>query len=691
MEEEEPLCFKSAGPIVAVSERDRRRAWAQKREDDYRAVVKTFVAAPDCPLVTPFTRFMGVNDDVLRHLYQLRKQEPDDPDGFRSAPIAGMNLELRMRGYQELMQEHMYAMPRFICGDAVGLGKTIEAIAALTRLRNDLEAKGECLKVIILTTTSTAYQWESEIKRFSDLKPWVLRDAYKFAGTSKMATGHGARLEQLTKFLEHPRLSVMVCRYSQWLGVRQAVGTDTGAGGTPTENGVELLSKEMQDFRQAVGKIPKHRLVLVLDETHRIKNPGTSGRNLIASVQARFGKILAMTATPITNRLDEFYSIATAIGITPLLSLPHFIKNACISETKWMRGGRVPKVVISGYYPEGIRKFRLAIRPWYWGRTQAQVKEPMPKLSTVMHPVDLDKPTMKLLLEDIPTGAFPLPPAVKKVAGELTLVERDPSNLMTSLSIQQLCANSPALLDPANPKAFLSPRLSPKEALLLDLLDGDLEGESIIVFTKYRTWIDRLQHLSENKKFTVRNFLRITGAEGPKQREHNRRRFQEDPDTYNLIVINTAGLEGINLQRAAHMIVLDLPWSWGSLIQLVGRMVRMASPNAACVLHILYACGTVDEYVLEVQRGKKGLFERILGTSTSAGLLDDGELNFDEAMKGLEAEGTDDRFADLMRAHAKSVGLRPYAFGEVLAQEQAGMRKRKFGGPAVDENDFSNW
>ena len=687
--DEEPLILKGT---TVISERDRRRAWAQERELKYRALCKDFVADPDCPLIQPFTRFLGVEDDVLRHLYRLRKQEPDDPNGFKCPPIQGMNPDLKMRGYQELMAEHIYHMPRFIVGDGVGLGKTIEAIAALTKLRNDLAAKGECLKVIILTTTSTAFQWESEIKRFSDLKPWVLRDAYKFAGASKTISGHAARVEQMQKFLEHPRLNVLVCRYSQWLGIRQAVGSDTGAGGNPTENGVELISKEMQDFRAAVGTIPKHRSVLVLDETHRIKNPGTSGRNLVASVQARFGKIIAMTATPITNRLDEFYSIATAIGVTPLLSLPHFIERACISETKWMRGGRVPKVVISGYRPDAIKKFRLSIRPWYWGRTQAQVKEPMPKLTTVLHPVDLDKATMKLLLEDIPTGAYQLPPALKIIAGEAVLVDRDPSNLMTSLSVQQLCANSPSLLDPANPKVFLNPKLSPKEALLLDLLDGDLEGESLICFTKYKSWIDRLQHLTVNKKFTTREFLRITGDEGPKQREANRRKFQDQFETYNLITINTAGIEGINLQRAAHLIALDLPWSWGSLIQLVGRMVRMASPNAACVLHVLYACGTVDEYVLEVQRGKKGLFERILGTSSSCGLLDDGELNFDEAMKGLEGEAADDNFSDLLRAHAKSVGLRPYAFGEILAQEQAGMRTAKrFGGPALEEDSFANW
>jgi SNF2 family DNA or RNA helicase len=553
------------------------------------------------------------------------------------------------------------------------------------------------MKVIIMTTTSTSYQWESEIQRFSDLKPWVLKDAYKFVGTGKQVSGHPARLAQLQKFLDHPRLNVLICRYSQWLGQRQvAATTDKGMDQrTLIEDGKELLSREMLDFKDAVGGDSKDRLAMILDETHKIKTKGASGRNFIVAVHPKFSKVIAMTATPIKNRLDEFYSIASAIGIAPLLSLNNFIEKACIVERKWVRGGQAPVTKITGYRPEAVKKFRVAIRPWYWGRTQYQVKEPMPKLSTVMHPVDLDKATLKLLLDDIPSGAYVLPPACKLVAGELVFTERDPSNLMTALSVNQLCANSTALLDKGNPKVFFSSKLSPKEEMLLDLLDGDLEGESVIIFTKYRSWIDRLEHLTTGKHFTIRQFLRITGAEGPKTREINRRKFQDQPDTYNLITINTAGIEGINLQRAAHMICLDIPWSWGDLIQLVGRMVRMASPNAACVLHILYACGTVDEYVLEVQRGKKGLFERILGTSSTCGLLDDGEINIDEALKGLEGEGSDDRFMDLLHAHARAIGLRPYAFGDILAQESAGMRsKLKVPGmpsKMVEEDWESRW
>jgi hypothetical protein len=90
--------------------------------------------------------------------------------------------------------------------------------------------------------------------------------------------------------------------------------------------------------------------------------------------------------------------------------------------------------------------------------------------------------------------------------------------------------------------------------------------------------------------------------------------------------------------------------------------------------------GTVDEFVIETQRSKKGVFERILGSAGTVGLLDAevaAEPTLAEEIElaglGLENEGDDD-FKDMLRAHAKKIGLRPYVTGEILAKQVAGMR-----------------
>jgi hypothetical protein len=234
----------------------------------------------------------------------------------------------------------------------------------------------------------------------------------------------------------------------------------------------------------------------------------------------------------------------------------------------------------------------------------------------------------------------------------------------TQLSVQQLVANHWCLLDRESPE-FHTKTLSPKEEALLDLLDGDLMGEKVIVFSKSRSWINRLEWLTKNGHFTSRKFLRITGAEDEKQRNENKRLFQ-DQEGYDLIVINTAGLDGINLQQAAHMILLDCPWGWGSLIQLVGRMVRMASPHSACTLHVMVARGTIDEYTIETLKGKKGIFEKILGESHSAGILDD--KDFLDLESGMEQCGTEEEFKELLKAHVKKIGLSSFLLGDLITE-----------------------
>jgi SNF2 family DNA or RNA helicase len=380
---------------------------------------------------------------------------------------------------------------------------------------------------------------------------------------------------------------------------------------------------------------------------------------------ARFPeRVWALTATAIKNGLDEFYSIAHAIGIRPLGTMTEFHAEYCNWRSVWIGMGRT-KSVISGY--KNVAYFKEQLRPFFLGRSQRQVKEPLPQLTTIYHPIDLDEKQTKILTE-IPLGLVELPPIMLKVAGEIFWKERDATNEMTQLSCQQLVANHWALIDRNNPESFLTTKLSPKEEALLEMLDGEYRGEKVIVYTKYRSWIDRLEWLTENNHFTERKFLRVTGNESEKQRVENMRLFQAPDSGYDLIVVNAAGMEGVNLQQAAHMVMLDVPWSWGDLIQLVGRMVRMASPHSACTLHVMPAKGTIDEYAIETLRGKKGVFEAILGNSHSAGILDSGD-NLD-LQSGMEMAGSDAEFKSLMRAYAKKVGMKDYLSGAQIEAAQ---------------------
>lgn len=624
----------------------------------------------ECPLVTPYAIACDITPETLSRLYAVRNWnvETDGPIPFKWPKLLRKNIydisrgvetdALVLREYQKQAIHHLTRMPRFLLGDAVGLGKTLDAIVATCWLKERFPDA----KLVVVTTKSTTYQWEEEVMRYSYLRPYVMRDTYRGL------TSSNARYSQMMHFLEGTKKDVLIVKYTSLIGTRKEAKKSKDFDGDFDENGdpikkgqKEALSEEVKMFAKIFQKHGEN-VILVFDECHKFKSMGSSTRNLVFNISRFAGRVWALTATAIKNNLDEFYAIASGIRIEPLGYQGDFHDEFCIFREQWM--GTHMKKFLVGY--QNIPKFKNAVRPFFLGRSQRQVKEPLPELTTLYHPIELDQRQTEILTDELPNGTIQLPPTIIKVAGEIYEKERDASNLMTQLSVQQLVTNHWCLLDKTSPD-YYTKTLSPKEEALLDMLDGDYRGEKVIVYTKYRTWIDRLQWLTENGHFTERKFLRITGAENEKQRNENKKKFQDPNSGYDLIVINAAGMEGINLQQAAHMVMLDMPWSWGDLIQLVGRMVRMASPHSACTLHVMVARGTIDEYTVETLKGKKGVFEKILGESHSAGILDSSDRGLDLG-SGMDAVGTEEEFKDMLRAHVKKIGMKEFLLGDLISE-----------------------
>lgn len=620
-----------------------------------------------CPLKTAYAvdeglkadarPFAALGGDLLDKLYILRQWPIDaeaNPIPFKFPPIVREFLRdvvterdtlqrIVVKEFQKQAIHHLIRMPRFILGDAVGLGKTLDALVAFSWLKQ----RNPQAKMVVITTKSTTYQWCDEAARYTRLRARVMTDTYKGLKSSM------ARYAQMIDFLEGDDCDIIVAKYDSLKGTRKR----------DAEGRREDASEEVRNFTK-IFREHREKIVLTLDECHKFKTTGTQTRQLVMNICKYPERVWALTATAIKNGLEEFYAIATAIGVKPLGSMTEFRSEYCIWREQFIGQGRFKKFIV-GY--KNVAYFKEQLRPFFLGRSQKQVKEKLPALTTVFHPIDLDAKQAKIITE-LPLGLIELPPIVFKVAGEWFEKERDANNEMTQLSVNQLVANHWALLDRNTEETFHTPKLSPKEEELLEMLDGEYRGEKVIVYTKYRSWIDRLQWLTDNGKFTDRKFLRVTGNESETKRNENMRLFQSPESGYDLIVINAAGMEGVNLQQAAHMVMLDVPWSWGDLIQLVGRMVRMASPHSACTLHVMVARGTIDEYAIETLKCKKGVFEAILGDSHSAGILDDEGL-FD-INSGMEAGGSESEFRALLRAHCKDVGLKTYLKGEQVERAQ---------------------
>jgi len=257
--------------------------------------------------------------------------------------------------------------------------------------------------------------------------------------------------------------------------------------------------------------------------------------------------------------------------------------------------------VIVGYTPEKIQEFRDLIDPYFLGRPKHAVATELP--AVVMQELEVD---MTPLQEE--KYAEAMHGLLQVGDGEKTQ-EKEVSKL-TALIYHQEIANSPELIDVLGD--------SPKLDALVELLkEGDFADEKVIVYTRFKRFVDIIMTRFKSEKIKA---LRITGDENGEQRDRAMQVFQNPDSDVRAICLTAAGTESINLQAAKVLVCMDTPWSAGDFLQLLGRMIRIGSVHDRCfVIHMLARnrgggpSATIDHKVMKTLHKKMDLIEAVLG------------------------------------------------------------------------------
>jgi SNF2 family DNA or RNA helicase len=184
------------------------------------------------------------------------------------------------------------------------------------------------------------------------------------------------------------------------------------------------------------------------------------------------------------------------------------------------------------------------------------------------------------------------------------------------------------------------PGESSKEEEFRRLVSDEFTQEKIIVFTRFKRGMPNLEIVCERCNI---GYTKITGdITSAADRDKARHQFMEDPKC-RIIFITTAGSASLNLQAAGVIIFYDTPWSYGDLVQTIGRAQRIGSIQEHVILLHLANKGTIDMRVLNRVAGKKELSDEILG-DTAKGALDFTEHEervLDDLYQGIldDAEG----------------------------------------------------
>jgi len=202
---------------------------------------------------------------------------------------------------------------------------------------------------------------------------------------------------------------------------------------------------------------------------------------------------------------------------------------------------------------------------------------------------------------------------------------------LAALKLCQMVSNGPQWLSSAEEGE------SSKETEFKRLFDQELSAEKVIVFSRFKSGIPRLEALLDELEL---KHTKITGDNNDEERKQARLDFQDPDKGIDIIFITQAGSAAINLQAANVILFYDTPWSYGDLYQTIGRAQRIGSVYGHITLLHMVNTNTIDEHVLKILEPKKKLINDIMGDIAEGAIefdKDDGKLFREEEESDVDA------------------------------------------------------
>jgi len=333
--------------------------------------------------------------------------------------------------------------------------------------------------------------------------------------------------------------------------------------------------------RTDAAKLQKYRwLVLVIDEAQNIKNPATAQTKAIKKIKASVK--IAMSGTPVENRMSEYWSVFDFANKGYLNTLKKF-------KSDYAKPIEADRDLVK------LEKFKKITAPF------------------IMRRVKSDKSIIKDLPEKIEQDQFcqltPEQAAIYQNIVDSTMkrvekskgIERKGLVLMLITALKQICNHPYQYLK----KGDKAPNLSGKILLLFQLIQQTLDnGEKTLIFTQYQQMGSLLvEFLAEQFQLDV-PFLH--GGISRKGRDAMVEDFQNNRSTRVMILSLKAGGTGLNLTAASSVIHYDLWWNPAVEAQATDRAYRIGQKRNVMV-HRFITQNTFEEKINELLQVKKEL------------------------------------------------------------------------------------
>lgn len=455
-------------------------------------------------------------------------------------------IQAQLRPYQHRGFSWLYRNGKIgfgsVLADDMGLGKTLQVITTLLKYKEDGLLENQ--KALVVAPTGLLTNWQAEIK--------------KFAPTLNAKIYHGSQ----RKLDKDDDFDILISSYG-------------------------IVRSDVKDLKK------KKWHALVIDEAQNIKNTNTEQTKAIKAIGANH--FIAMSGTPVENRLSELWSIMD-------YSNRGFLGNAKeFNETYGNPIQQFNDVAVA----ENLKKVTA---PFMMRR----LKTDKSIITDLPDKIEMDCYT-SLTKEQATLYEATLEKAMKDIeemelSDNRAMFVRQGLVLQMIMALKQIC-NHPTQFLKNN---VLDPALSGKMELLFDKLDSIIEsGEKVLIFTQYTEMGKLLQHfISERYK---EDPLFYHGGSTLKKRKEMVENFQHNrADKIFILSLKAAGT-GLNLTAANHVIHFDLWWNPAVEAQATDRAYRIGQKSNVMV-HRFITKNTFEEKINEMIQAKKVLAEMTVST-----------------------------------------------------------------------------
>lgn len=329
--------------------------------------------------------------------------------------------------------------------------------------------------------------------------------------------------------------------------------------------------------------------LLILDEAQRIKNWRTKIASTIKRIGSRYAFVL--TGTPLENRLEDLYSLMQVIDPRVLGPLWRYLVDFHITDER----GKV-----LGY--RNLSELRRRLAPVMLRRDRSLVRDQLPERMVTR----VDVP-MSAAQQEIHDDAVSMAGQLARIMKRRPLTPSEQNRMMAALQRARMACNAAGLIDPVlrETPGDTAPKLDELETILDELCR--LGGLKAVVFSQ---WTQMTELAEQRVRRLGLGSVRLHGGVPTSRRGELMDRFRED-DAVQVFLSTDAGGVGLNLQNAAVLINLDIPWNPAVLDQRIARVHRLGQRQKVQAI-LLVAPASYEEHVLNLVQGKRHLFDNVV-------------------------------------------------------------------------------